>query len=183
MVFAFDLDNTLVDMPVVEDCSKELGLNFKTSDVVSWGYKEFPKHLHEAIYRKFADESYMCSLKPFPWSHGVLDAIDASGHSSIIITERNRFLYDATKIYAKKLFPQIRDVLFVDGKLPSLRCNLIDVYIDDNPKYMNEAFSAGIRCYLISNDETKYNWNVEISHGVRRIHSIAGLPEIKGNLK
>jgi 5'(3')-deoxyribonucleotidase len=160
--------------PVVEDVSAEMNLNppLKNSDVLSWGMGEFPQAVRDRIYSKFRDPKYMGSLKPYSWIIPTLQALNVKGHELMCITAREREVSTETHIFIQKTFPLISRTIFLskqENKLPALLTYKIGIYVDDNPIVMKEAIGKGILCYLVSNEETKYNWIYRTMPGLRVI--------------
>lgn len=152
-----DLDNVMVNLPVVEDCSRELGLKYTTGDVMSWGYKEFPEELRRLIYKKFSDPCYMCNLKPFPWVTSKIKELWNRGIQVICITQRDEIVWNGTSSMVNHLFRDIKATILCSDKSKILLHNSPNYYVDDNPACMKAAHTAGIKTYLVSNENTKYN--------------------------
>lgn len=168
MNIAIDLDNTMVDLRAVEDVSIEMGLKYRMSDVMSWGYKDFPSNFVKKIYQKFSDPSYMCNLEPFDGVNDKLKEWKFQGHELTCITCRNPLIRKATENFVAKLFPEIDFTNFINGisglpgslnesKISHLILMSADVLIDDGPHYIIDALNHNIRCFMISNNDTKYN--------------------------
>ena len=162
MKIAIDLDNTLFNLRVVEDSSRVLGLNYTTSDVKSWGYREFSESLRKEIYRRFSDHIYMCCLKPFPNVKNKIVEWYNCGHDMDIITCRNEHIARDTVNMVHKELPEIRNIYFAKdhkNKAEIVFNDEYDIYIDDDGRPMDEltkVYYCG-QMFLISNNDTMYN--------------------------
>jgi len=173
MNIVVDLDNTLVDLPVVEDVSREMGLNYKSSDVVSWGYLEFPEEFRKRIYEKFADSEYMCTLKMYPWVENTLKLCRELEIGVIIATRRNPEIKDRSLKFMNEMFLERR---LADRTIFTTNPDKNDIIkhfwagylIDDNPHTVDAALDAGHGAVLISNKDTKYNYGSRCSFRLPR---------------
>jgi hypothetical protein len=158
MNIAIDLDQVMIDLTVVADVSKDLMLNFTDADVVTWGYNEFYPEFRRKIYEKFEDPKYMCNFKIYPWTINKLNLLKRNNFRLICATSRNQKVKNETIKAIKSAFPQIDLILFGENKVEQLIKNKVDILIDDNADTVKKALLADIKCYLVSNDNTKYNW-------------------------
>jgi 5'(3')-deoxyribonucleotidase len=167
MNIAIDLDDTLVELDSVDRVSEVYGLNYKKSDVLTWTYNEFPENFRSAIFAKFIDADYMCSLRPFLNVTEKLVDLKNQGHYLICATSRDLKIKDRSIEFIKKTFPQFDKILVEPDKVPNLIQYKPDILIDDSPKHIMKSLSYGIESYLISNNDTKYNWYIKDLPSVR----------------
>jgi uncharacterized HAD superfamily protein len=160
MLIVCDIDNTLLENDVVESVYKGLcrSKTLTSYDVRDWNYSDFPPDIKAAILKKFLDHNFMCSLKPFVGAQNKIKEWSDNGDKVICMTSRSTDIKKQTVKYIKSLFPEISQVVFTPNKALSISHSKVDAFIDDKAEDVLETAKLGVRCYLISNDKTKYNW-------------------------
>ena len=167
-----DLDTVLLDLDVVEVASSKLGHAYKSSDVIDWGYKSFPEDMRMEIYRMFSDPDYMCNLKPYPGVVDKLKELVEAGNVISCITSRHADIKIQTRKMVRSLFPMIENIYF-SNKTSFVNFNMTNLYVDDNHHEIKRMMEMGIKCVMISNDNTKYNF--ELRNSVKTISSFIEL--------
>lgn len=173
----FDLDSTLVDLESeIFKIFKKHGIFHET--LPSWSFDEIPNFIRLEIFRMFEKEKIMCKLKPFRYSKKLIKLLKKAGHNVIIVTARSKKLEKQTKKYVKKLF-NVKCIVVGHGedKTEILKENNCDIWIDDNGPQIESCIEAGIKCIMISNNITQYNWYMRDK--VEYHYSITGMYEIK----
>jgi hypothetical protein len=137
------------------------------------------KHL---IIDMFNDPFVMCEdVEPIEGSQDTIRKWANAGHEVVLITARGPALEEPTRRMVSALYPEIRDVNFVnfnESKIDKLIEKNIDVWIDDAPHGVIDSMSLHIPTILVSNSYTKYNWKVRHHprlHGI--VKKIADIPE------
>lgn len=158
MNICFDLDSTLVDLqePIKKIFKKH---NIKYYPAIDWGMHNYPENIRKEIYKMFANPDAMCNLKPFPYARKCIDYLINKGHHVIIVTSRHDNIKEKTIEMVDNLF-NVKCIVvpFGKSKLDVLLENKISLYVDDCSNNLVEYTLAGIRCILISNKETQYNY-------------------------
>ncbi len=161
MKIGLDLDTTLVDLPVVDRISKELGLNYKDSDPHAWDFSPFPPQYLERAKQLFKDPSFMCELIPYPGTKNKIKEWAKDGHELILITARSPLVHNGTRKMVNKHFPEIKTIDFVDtgeSKKNLFIKYKLDRWIDDAPHEIIHALDLGIRTFMVCNEVTPYNF-------------------------
>lgn len=160
-----DLDSTLIETNAAEIAAKDLGYAIGNKDVTRWNHLNFPEDLRAKIMEYFMDPAHMCDhAKPIEGSQSAITAWTNQGHTIVLITARAESLRDHTIQMVNRLFPEIKEVHVVgvdQSKKSVMLEKQIDFWVDDAPHGILDAISIGIPTYLISNNYTKYNWEVK----------------------
>lgn len=179
MNIGFDLDNTLVRLNTVEVISKEKDLNYTMLDCDDWHFSSFPSEFRKLLVKAWADPDHMCSLAPINGSYEKILSLKDQGHKLYLITARMPEVRERTIEYIQCIFPNIfTDILFVDynGSKQDLMKQLkLDIWVDDAPHECHAAYYNGIKVFMISNMDTRYNWYISKWNKINAIHSIREL--------
>lgn len=168
MKIGIDIDNTMYHLDVVEQVSTLLNLDFKTEDVKHWLYDKqrvngFPKYFTDLIYAHFDDPNYLGKLKLYDGVYEKLKQWKNNNHQLYIITARRPSVYIETvkmlnRDFGLGFFDGIHFVEHkTDAKEDMFKTLKLDVWIDDNPKDIENACYLGLNVYCINNQYTKYN--------------------------
>lgn len=161
MKIGLDFDNTLVDLTwLFKRVFAKNNKIFYSSE--NWKLNDYPKKIKNEIYDLFENEKIMCNLPILPEVKYVLNYWEMKGHNFIIITARSSNIKDGTINFIKREFGNIPIIFndFPKPKLPLIKKEKIDVWIDDNVHDIKEVTEAGIKCIMISNENTIYNWHL-----------------------
>jgi FMN phosphatase YigB (HAD superfamily) len=155
----FDLDNTLCDLTSpIKEIFKTYGVNFYSS--LDWNFSNYPEDIKKDIYKLFNNKEVMCNLKPFKDSASVINYLESKNYKVVVVTARNKSFEIETIKFVKNLFGKDIDCYVVspnESKWDILRKINAVYWIDDCPQYLNEYQERGLKCFMISNDDTKYN--------------------------
>jgi len=157
---AFDLDDCLVDL--FAEIKKIFKLNNKKYlPVIDWNFSNYPDDIKKQIYEMFQDPKRMCQLKTFSFAKILLKYLKSRGYCINIVTARHENIKQQTINFVYELFGIIPIVVnFGESKLEVLKKLKTDIYIDDCPLQLDTYMKNGIRCILISNKNTLYNWYI-----------------------
>lgn len=160
-----DLDRTLVSMvePTIKVAARNLNIKSYPKPADYW-YSNLPEELRNEIFRLYDDPDHATNLKIISRVPQKLWDWRKQGHTLIIITARNQAIRRATTDWVQTHLPMIHKIRFVDmktSKADAFKEEEIDVWIDDSPFDTVTAHSMGIRTYLISNNETPFNWDLK----------------------
>ena len=164
MNIGIDLDNTLFPLRTIEKVSIELGFSnsYTQKDATDWSLSNIPFFMKRRIKEYWRDPEYMKSLEPYPETYAVLKGWKDLGHNIFVITARTKSVHFATIESCNKHFPALFDgIQFVeprDSKQPIIKDLAIDIWIDDEPMECQRSVYNDIKTYMISNDDTRYNW-------------------------
>ena len=121
----------------------------------------------------------MCSLKPIDGAIEKVKSWTDAGHKVVVITSRAITLANATEKMLRESFPTVGNFYVSDwkgsGKKGFMETEKLDVWVDDSPFDVEPALELGIKTYLISNDETKYNWEVRKLDGIIVVPSVSAI--------
>ena len=168
MNIGLDIDQTMYHLDVVDRVSHLLGLNYKTEDVKHWMYDKqringFPKYFTDLVFAHFDKPDYMCKLKSYNGVyHKLLEWINAR-HKLYVISARKPSVQIETvqmliKDFGSGFFESIHFVEHKTNAKENLFKELkLDIWIDDNPKDIENACHLGLMVYGINNKYTKYN--------------------------
>lgn len=176
IVVGCDLDSTLVDLSCVTDrVNMELGYNYKASDILDWNWDCFPKDYKKRGFELYSDSIFMCSLKPISGAQEKLKSWKSKGYDIVIITARTSKIKEGTLDMVKRLFPSVDETILVEhncSKKKSMIDKELNYWIDDAPHGVLESIELKIPTFLISHNETRYNWHVRGIHGLNVVESI-----------
>ena len=174
-----DLDSTLIEAHAVNNAAKKLGYNISQKDQLTWNKHEFPKDLQELILEYYALPAEMCHAAiPIEGAQAKIKDWSERGHNVILITARGENLKDETISMVNRLFPEIKEICFSgynEPKASIMSDKKLDIWVDDAAHGIEEAIELGIDCYLVSNNNTKYNHSIPVKH--------AENPKLKGVVK
>jgi 5'(3')-deoxyribonucleotidase len=177
MIIGCDLDSTLVDLSnvICNKINKELGYHYKTADILDWYWECFPKDYRDRSNELYKDPIFMTSIPPFAGAIEKLIEWNKQGHKLYVLTARSTCIAKQTKEYVKSLFSTV-DETFVVGNtedkkdlMESLKLNF---WIDDSPKGAKISLDLGISTYLISNEESPYNWKARSYTGIHVVSAV-----------
>lgn len=179
----FDLDNTLINFPIIKEICKEYGdPRFNQYTKRDWYCSNFPPKLKQKIHKMYRSTKYMCDIvKPFKGSGKLIRDLKKLGHNVFIITARTQEIRHRTKEIVAQFFPDIDELHFVDvtGSKKALMKSLnLDYWIDDAPHEIKHAIDLGIKCIMVSNRCTPYN-HEEKNNG--EVECIKRVSELKMN--
>ena len=168
MKIGLDIDQTMYHLDAIDQVSYLLGLDFKTEDVKHWVYDKqringFPKHFTDLVFALFDDPEYMGSLKIYDGVQEKLKEWKEAGHNLYVVSARRPNVQIASVTMLNRDFGVgfFDSIHFVEHKTDAKE-NLfkkleLDVWIDDNPKDIENACYIGIKTVAINNKYTHYN--------------------------
>ena len=163
-IIGIDLDSTLVKARSIEFASRALRYDFTDKHATIWNHPNFPEELREKIFSLFNDPHVMCELAdPIEGSQTKIKQWSDAGHKIVLITARDTPIHEATIEMVSKHYPEITDINFVAKDQPKtsiMKQKGVTVWIDDAPHGVEDSLKMGIRTFLISNNYTKYNWEM-----------------------
>lgn len=176
VIVGCDLDSTLVDLSSsINKINIELGYNYKASDLLDWYLQCFPEDYRRRCFELYSDDNFMCSLKPINGAQQKIRLWKSMGYKIVIITARHPELKHGTLKMVKELFPEVDETILVGHNIPKkdyMIAKKIKYWIDDAPHGVLESINLDITSFLISNNETKYNWHVRDTEGLNVVESI-----------
>lgn len=157
-----DIDNTLVQLPVIQRINREFNTRYTEADLNDWSLSNFPEAIQEFIFDLHVDPHFMCvESKAAPGTRDVLIKWKTKGHKLYAISKRDPILAEATMTqFDQEFYGLFSDIEFVKKsttKMDSLKKFGIDVYMDDYE--VEDALALGLKTFLITNDQTHYNWH------------------------
>lgn len=161
----FDLDDTLVYHSIITKAAKKLGYDdYSDKTFRDWKSTNFPSDLRSLIHEMYNSVEYMCkNTKLIANSQKLIKELSKAGHKIFLITARNKTLKEETIKLVNKYFPEIKDIYFVDidqTKISYMKKLKLEYWVDDAPHECLNAIGLAIKTILISNEKTKYNWNM-----------------------
>lgn len=169
----FDLDNTLFDTnSIIRDVfKKENAVYYPTH---FWDFQDYPEYITKRILTTFKNKHVMGNLKPFPNVVNIIKNLKYY-YNVYILTGRSKKMKDCT---IKMLQNNKIDVpvYFTDEKpkLSFFKLYETNYYIDDCPLELQSISNLGVKTYMISNNDTKYNWymrnNIEWFSSIEKIY-------------
>lgn len=164
IVIGFDLDSTLIESLATEMAAKDLSLGFSQKDVTDWQYSNFEPKFSKRVFERFVCPECMCHLpKPLPGAQELLEELNKEGFYIVIITARGEDLIEETVKMINRYFPSVQDINFCGLGKPKasiMKAKNLDFWVDDAPHGVEEALALNIPTYMISNNYTKYNWDL-----------------------
>lgn len=177
-IVGVDLDTTLLIGDLIQEVSNDMGYNYTSKDVTDWQLNCFPEKFRKEIFKRFSSKKYMCDeryKKPVKDAKKKLYEWRDAGHKLILITARVREIRLETKKLINKYFPKFDKTIFVNMGKPKkhiFKREGLTHWIDDNGEDCRSAVDMGIKTYLISNENTKYNWNMRKYKNINVVDSI-----------
>lgn len=179
MNIGLDLDGTLIDLKIVENLLVEKKINSKLLPKCDYTFSQFPAELREEIFRRFNIPFYMCSplfAVPYKNVRNKLYEWKREGHKLLLITARNSSIHHTTKRMLNNYFPRFHKIIFVkmgESKERFFKRERLDVWIDDNPNDVHSALKLGIKTYLVSHNNTQYNFEARKLDGIHVVESVS----------
>jgi uncharacterized HAD superfamily protein len=180
MKIAIDFDSTLVSCPVIKLTVKDFGLSWMYFKNHRYDLTDMPKKLCDEIKKRMTNSYYM--IKKIKLFDGVKDKLKEwknKGHKLILITARNKSIEEETKKYIRTKLPMLFDkVIFVNNpedKKKSLIRENIEVVIDDSPIVAKMSADLKLKTYLISNENTHYNYYIKTYKNVIPVEKIVDI--------
>lgn len=163
-----DIDQTMYHLDAIDYISTLLNMNYKTEDVKHWVYDKqrvngFPKHFTDLVFALFDDPNYMGNLDVYDDVQYRLGEWKLDGHKLFVISARRPSVQIETVRMLNRDFGYgfFESIHFVEHKTDAkerlFKDLKLDVWIDDNPKDIDNACYLGINTYAITNEYTKYN--------------------------
>jgi len=191
MKIGIDVDNTMYHLDAIDKISELLGMSYTTEDVKHWVYDKqringFPKHFTDLVFALFDDPKYMGSLDVYDGVVDKLKQLKKDGHELYVLTARRPSVQIATvrmlnHDFGIAFFDSINFVEHkTDAKLNLFKKLELDVWIDDNPKDIENACYLGMKVYGINNRHTRYN-DDKVEHCNRvydDFNAVTGIGEI-----
>lgn len=169
-----DVDNVLFHIPIIEYINDFSGEKFTYDDLIDWNFGNFSKMIQDEVFHAFRSTDFMCRTKPYVDNFGTLRDWKLEGHKLFAITRRSFNLYSKTEQQILYHFSDFfQDLIFVkpnESKAKYLKMLNADVHIDDYD--VLDSVEAGIETWLITNDKTKYNWNLRNNPNLNQAESL-----------
>jgi hypothetical protein len=165
LTVGIDVDNVLFRIPLIEHLNMVFDEKYTYEHFVDWDGGNFPDHHRHEMFAAFKSPEFMCKTKSYLGNYSTIRDWKLAGHRMIAITRRAPNLYDGTRWQLEKEFPgAFSKLIFVapnESKADWLLDVGADVHIDDYD--VLDAAEAGIKTWLITNEETRYNWDLRES--------------------
>ena len=162
LTVGIDVDNVLFRIPLIEHLNEVFDEKYTYADFVDWDGSNFPAHHRYEMFAAFKSPEFMCRAKSYLNNYSTIRDWKLAGHRMIAITRRAPNLYDGTRWQLEKEFPgAFSKLIFVapnESKADWLLDVGADVHIDDYD--VQDTTEAGIKTWLITNNETRYNWEL-----------------------
>jgi len=169
-----DVDNVLFRIPTIEHINATFNEKYTYDDLTDWEFRNFPKHIQDEIFYAFRSTDFMCKTKQIWGNFSTLRDWKLEGHKIFAITRRAPNLYSKTAMQLENQYPNIfEDMIFVrpnESKAKFLKNIGATIHIDDYD--VLDSVEAGINTWLITNNETKYNWNLRSNYGLNQAESL-----------
>lgn len=182
MIVGIDLDNTIFDEDAIDKAAKLMGSSKRRTNQMSWELKGYPEELKTLIFSMWNDVQHMCNLRPLVGAVETLREWKSQGHDIVIVTARSKHLHSPTVSmvdrYLKSVVNQVHTVGIDEDKVSTLIGIGANVWIDDAPHQVEKTIAAGIPSIMISNEYTKYNWDLLAKYpGIHRYRSLREIPK------
>lgn len=160
LTIGVDIDNVLFHIPIVEHINEVFETDYTYADIQDWSFNNLPDNIRREAMSAFKSTEFMCSTKPYWNNYCTLRDWKLQGHTLYAITRRSLNLIEGTRSQLERHYPDLfRDFIFVtptDSKAYWLKKIRANVHIDDWD--VEDSVDAGIETWLITNDQTQYNW-------------------------
>ena len=166
-----DLDNVLIKRNI-QDIP---GVIYTNEDIEDWEFSTLPEATRNLIFDSFKNPNIMCNgSKPIKGAQEKVSELWKAGHFIVVITARHKSIWEQSIRMINSLFicDAVECVDFFKTKSDIWKDYNIDYWVDDAPHGVVESCKMGINTYLVSNNETKYNWHTRKLKGINVIESI-----------
>jgi len=174
-VISIDIDGVLFRIPIIEYINAEFGEKYTYEDFTDWNLSNFPEHIRNEMFAAFRSTEFMCSTKAYWGTYSTLRDWKLAGNKLFAITRRDPNLIDGTRYQFEKEFPGLFvNCFFVapnESKATYLKSINADIHIDDYD--VEDSVAAGIKTYLITNEETGYNHFLRDNHKLNQALSLS----------
>jgi hypothetical protein len=162
MNIGFDLDDTLIFTGIIDRVSRQMGYypQYNQLNIRDWEFSGWPNELKRAIGVEFCDPLAMVNGVILGNAVETLVELTTRGHYLVCITSRAKSVRRGTMDMIHCTFPMFSELTFVDigeSKEKQFKRHHLDIWVDDNPQGIADAHINGIKCCLISNENTPYN--------------------------
>ena len=175
LVIGVDVDNVLFRIPMIEYMNETCDEKYTYENLTDWDLKNFPERARNEMLAAFRVPSFMCKSKPYWGNYSTLRDWKVAGHRLFAITRRSFNLISPTETQFDIHYPGLfSDCIFVpdgESKADYLLDIGADVHIDDYD--VLDSVESGIKTWLITNEETRYNWGLRENVGLNQAHSLA----------
>lgn len=169
MNIGIDLDNTLIRNKILAHELVAIKYpNHYIPELKDYEYSNFPYFIKNKIYELYNNSWYMgkCMNYILPNRISYMKKWIDSKNKIFIITARNNIIRNITEDLIMNFFPLLNiRAYFVQhntSKKYMFRNLNIDIWIDDSPIGISEAYNERIPSFLIRDDVTiKYNWQIK----------------------
>ena len=167
-VISVDVDNTIIYLPIISYINNKFNKNYTDNDFTHWNISCFPEEIAEDVRYQFKNPDFMRRTRAFQWAYPTLRDWHASGARIFAITRRAPNLIRMTYDQLDREVPGVlEDVLFVnddESKVKYLKRLGASIHIDDWD--VEDSSRAGINTWLITNEQTHYNWNLRTNTNI-----------------
>ena len=130
-----------------------------------YNFQDYPDEVRNLIFEWFSDNFYMSNLPVIPEAKAFLNHLKFNDHEVFIITARPKNVIATTIDYIRNNLSENIPIIFSDKDVNTkdkiVERLKLDVWIDDNPEDVVNITNLGIRCIMISNEDTVYNWKLK----------------------
>jgi len=186
LIIGLDLDGSLIynNIDIVDLAAKNLNIkNYKQQ--TDYFFSTLTKQHKKEILRLFLVPEIMCkNMFIFPGTNIKLINWKLKGYKIIIITAREKPVYEGTFKMIKQLFPNLIDNIFFTGdmwgsKKDYMLNEKIDLWVDDVPHGIKTSLELGIETFMVHNKYTSFYNKEAIGILIDKDHVIETIADIK----